>query len=510
MFDEINMGRRRFMARTGVGIASAAALVVGFDPTAKRWVTEAEAQDASLSGSSEFSDFAAAPPLDGSLHFDDATSTADSTDQGNIVHRRPHAVLRPGSVADIAKMVRYCRRHRIQVAPRGTAHTVFGQGLVSGLLIEMRGLSRIHSISPRGAVVDAGVLWQELIEAAFHQGQLTPPVLTSYVGLTVGGTLSVGGADGNAGHYDRGLQIDHVQELEVVTGAGEVVQCSMHSNRDLFEAVLGGVGQCGIITRATVDLVHTPSMVRVYRIHYLDNAKFFRDFRTLLNRGEFDGVYNIWFPNESTVPYELTALAYYEPPNTPDTRHLLRGLGVEAAAAVSLDLTHLQATQFTDNVFIKPMKAALNWDHLIKPALSVWLPDEAIEQYVGDVMSSISVEDIGEAGFMLLVPSRRATMKRPFCRLPEPKQDDWIYLFDLLSAAPLPGPDSTYVDVMLRRNRRLWEKARDAGGTRYPIAAIEFSKEDWRAHYGEVWERFSALKRRFDPDKILTPGPGIF
>ena len=39
---------------------------------------------------------------------------------------------------------------------------------------------------------------------------------------------------------------------------------------------------------------------------------------------------------------------------------------------------------------------------------------------------------------------------------------------------------------------------------------IEFSRRDWQRQYGDEWEEFAERKRRFDPDNILTPGPGIF
>jgi FAD/FMN-containing dehydrogenase len=63
---------------------------------------------------------------------------------------------------------------------------------------------------------------------------------------------------------------------------------------------------------------------------------------------------------------------------------------------------------------------------------------------------------------------------------------------------------------MLARNRRLFEKAREAGGTRYPIGALEFDRRDWIRQYGLLWPAFVERKRRFDPDNILSPGSGIF
>jgi len=59
-------------------------------------------------------------------------------------------------------------------------------------------------------------------------------------------------------------------------------------------------------------------------------------------------------------------------------------------------------------------------------------------------------------------------------------------------------------------NRKLFERNRDLGGTHYTISAIERSPEDWKQHYGPAWPAFAAAKRRYDPDNVLTPGPGIF
>ena len=60
----------------------------------------------------------------------------DSRDKGNIVFHTPCAVLRPGSVEDIQRMIRYCRRYDLKVATRGQTHTMFGQSLSPGLVIE--------------------------------------------------------------------------------------------------------------------------------------------------------------------------------------------------------------------------------------------------------------------------------------------------------------------------------------------------------------------------------------
>src|SRR5688572_25363695 len=93
------LNRRRMLTLLGSG---GLALVAGFDPIGKRWVTHAEA--------SQCPTFVDAPGLKGTLLLDTATRNADGKDQGNIVFQSPCAVLRPGSVQDIQKMIAYCRR----------------------------------------------------------------------------------------------------------------------------------------------------------------------------------------------------------------------------------------------------------------------------------------------------------------------------------------------------------------------------------------------------------------
>src|SRR5688572_29486085 len=277
--DDQSLTRRRMLGLLG---STSVAIVAGFDPIGRRWISEAEA--------SQCPTFADVPHLDGLLLLDTATREADRRDKGNIVFETPCAVLRPGSVEDIQRMIRYCRRYNLPVATRGQAHTMFGQSLSSGVVIENASLNTIHSIGPEGADVDAGVRWKDLIIAAYDEG-LTPAVITGYTNLSIGGTLSVGGV---SGRYYAGAQVDHVRTLEVVTGQGYVQRCSEQQHSDLFEVMLGGLGQCGVITRATVDLVPVKSMARLHTIDYTDNATFFADLRTLLNRGELDECYDLW------------------------------------------------------------------------------------------------------------------------------------------------------------------------------------------------------------------------
>ena len=87
--------------------------------------------------------------------------------------------------------------------------------------------------------------------------------------------------------YNLGLQVDHVQELEVVTGEGQIVTCSDARNSDLFNAMLGGLGQCGIITKVVMRLMTAPTNVLFIKMDYDDFQSASADLALLAKDGRF-------------------------------------------------------------------------------------------------------------------------------------------------------------------------------------------------------------------------------
>ncbi|MBB6120590.1 FAD-binding protein [Nocardiopsis algeriensis] len=452
--------------------------------------------------------FAPIPPLEGVLAVDDASRNAVAVDLGNISYEKPSAVLRPRSAHDVAAMVAFCREQGISVAGRGQAHTTFGQGLSNGLVIENRCLDRIRFLSPDSAEVDAGVLWKDLTRAAYESSpRRTPPVLTGYTGLTVGGTLSVGGVGGIFGGLRTGLQIDHVRELEVVTGTGAVERCSPGQKSDLFEAMLGGLGQCGIITKATVDLVPARERARTYVFGHTDAGAFFRDLRAVIDRDGVDHVYAEFVAPGASPSFTLFATTFYDLSAPPDDQEILDGL--EAAPEVR-DRDYMDHVLSIDNV-IDPLCETVGWDRLVKPWFDTWLPGSKLEDFFADVLPTLTPRDIGPYGAGLIYPQRRAHARRPLPRVPEPDGSEWLFAVDINTVSETPDPEPGFVDSMLARNRRLMARTRERhGGVLYPIGSVPLTRQEWREHYGDAWEDFHAAKERYDPDRVLTSGPGIF
>ena len=98
-----------------------------------------------------------------------------------------------------------------------------------------------------------------------------------------------------------GVQTDNVLELKVVVADGRVLTCSAAQNADLFNALRAGLGQVGIITRATLNLMPAPARVRRCQLFYADQATLTADQRKVLNERQFQHIQGKFIPNGSAA-----------------------------------------------------------------------------------------------------------------------------------------------------------------------------------------------------------------
>jgi FAD/FMN-containing dehydrogenase len=472
---------------------STAALITGFDPISRGWITGSQANASTIP----------VPPLKGQLLFSDAALSADTDDFGHIVHNRPWAVLQPGDYDDIVAMLRFCNEQRIQAAPRGQGHATYGQAQVSGgLVIETATLDAIQ-MGTDSVDVQAGARWSSVLSATLPHG-LTPPVLADYLELSVGGTLSVGGVGGASPHY--GAQVDNVLELEVVTGAGQLVVCSPAQAPDLFYAVLAGLGQCAVLVRATLRLVPAPANVRHYILYYPSVDALTADQRRVQADGRFsfaEGEAEL-NPNGPGWLYYLEAGAYYNS-TPPDDQALIGDLNFESGTQQINDLGYYD---FLDRLApaVAFLESTGEW-YDPHPWWNMFLPDSATDAFVSGVMAGLTEADIGASGVILLYPLRRSALKAPLLRVPD---EPVVFLLSVLRTAAPDSGGALSAAAMLSANRSLFEQARALGGYEYPIGSIPMTAADWRAHFGPQFPFLAAARSSYDPGGILTPGQGIF
>jgi cytokinin dehydrogenase len=217
----------------------------------------------------------------------------------------------------------------LKVSMRGQGHAMFGQTQVdAGVVIDSNNLNSVRIINSGGRpVVEAGpgTLWGPVLDTAYVNN-LTPPVNVDPTYLSfVGGTISTGGFGGIS--WREGFQVDHVRELQVVTGDGQLLTCSDERNSDLFNAALAGMGQCGIIVNVVLALVPAPTHVLFFVLNYADLQTTSADLTFLVKDGRFNhlDVRTTAQPGDGFT-FNIEGGAFYDAPNTPSKAQLLAGL----------------------------------------------------------------------------------------------------------------------------------------------------------------------------------------
>ena len=181
--------------------------------------------------------------------------TAFSSDAGRIVRRRPAIVVSSTCEHDVSATLATARELEIPVSVRGRGHSVNGQVLSDGGIVLADGPEggdvAVH-LGDGLFEISARARWIH-VERELNRLDWTIPVLADYLGLSVGGTVSVG-CYGERSIIGGGL-VDHVRRLRLVLPDGTARWCSRDDGGELFRFSLAGLGQLGVIERLVVQAV---------------------------------------------------------------------------------------------------------------------------------------------------------------------------------------------------------------------------------------------------------------
>ena len=196
---------------------------------------------------------------------------------------RAQAVLRPGSVDEVAALVRLCAEAGVPVVPQGG-----NTGLVLGsvpdesgraVVLSLGRMNRIRAIDVinNTMTVDAGCILANIQHAAEEVDRLFPLSLGAEGSCTIGGNLSTNA--GGTGVLRYGNTRELCLGLEVVTAQGEIWNGLRglrkdNTGYDLRDLFIGAEGTLGVITGAVIKLFPRPKaqLTALAAMQTTDNA----------------------------------------------------------------------------------------------------------------------------------------------------------------------------------------------------------------------------------------------
>ena len=445
----------------------------------------------------------------------------------NDVHSRLNAtnvaeVICPRDVDELRAAVRSAADRKMQISVCGGRHAMGGQQFgTDSLLIDTTSLTRTHSFdSDCGLIeIEAGAQWPDVIRAT-HDAQ---PGETKGWGIrqkqTGADALSLGGA-ASANVHGRGLLmgpfVDDVESLKLVTGDGQLLNCSRTQNAELFSLVVGGYGQFGVIATVTLRLGPRQKLRRLVDVLDVDDAMsavyrrvaegcVYGDFQYAIDPADDSFLRRGVFPCYKPVPGDVPVSDASADLGGDDWVRLIRLAHTDKRAAFQAYSAHYLATHgrvyWSDTMQLSTYIPT--YDQVLRDSAAtgqdvpeslmigeLYVPPESLIEFLAaarKVLRSTGVEDI--------YGTIRAIKKDETTFLPWARRDYACVIFNLRTRH-----DGAGVDRSARTFRGLHDAAIALGGSFYLTYHRWATREQVEACY-PVFPRFLALKRQYDKDE---------
>ena len=181
----------------------------------------------------------------------------------------PELVVRAQRTKDIQVLLKLANTHNFPVIPRGGGSGLAGACLAQqgGVILSLEDLNRIRLIDRENFLmeVEAGVISQQVREAAWEAGMFYPPDPAGMDLSTIGGNAATDA--GGPACVKYGTTRDYILGLEAVLPSGECLRCGVRTRKgvvgyDLTNLLVGSEGTLAVITALTLKLLPKPAAVR--------------------------------------------------------------------------------------------------------------------------------------------------------------------------------------------------------------------------------------------------------
>jgi len=133
--------------------------------------------------------------------------------------------------------------------------------------LDTSGLTGVIAIDPKARTADVGGMctYENLVAATLAYG-LAPLVVPQLKTITLGGAVTGLGIESTS--FRSGLPHESVLELDILTGAGELVTASSREHEDLYRAFPNSYGTLGYAVRLRIELEPVEPFVALRHLRF--------------------------------------------------------------------------------------------------------------------------------------------------------------------------------------------------------------------------------------------------
>jgi glycolate oxidase len=416
---------------------------------------------------------------------------------------RPSCAVWAETPEQVSGILKLADTERIPVIPRGAGTGLSGMSvpIKGGIVLDLNHMNKILKISieDRLAVVQPGVVYDDLERALVPHGFFFPPDPASGKVCTLGGNVATNAGGLKGAKY--GTTRDYVLGLQVVLTDGRIMRTGSKtmksvSGYDMTRLLVGSEGTLGVITEITLKISPRPTATSTALATFgnLEDA----------GRALSETMYSGIIPSALEILGRKTILAINQ--NT--------DLGlpeVDAIILVETDGYTEEETDYQMNKVIKVFKKN-NADDIKQAkakeeAKKLWTARKSAYAVLARIKTHFVLEDI-------TVPmSRIAEMLKGVEAIAE-RHNIQIATYGHAGDGNLhpqilyDGYDPEQVKSMEAATAELFKLSIDLGGTLTGEHGIGLSKASFMTleHDPVAMDMMRSIKKTFDPNNILNPG----
>lgn len=180
------------------------------------------------------------------------------------------AVVFPKTTAEVSRLVRWARQHRVALVPSGGRTGLSGGAcaLNGEVVVSFDLMNTISDFNPvdQTVVVGAGVITEELQKFALEKGLFYPVDFAARGSSQIGGNVATNAGGIKVLRY--GMTREWIAGLTAVTGTGEILETGRGlvknaTGYDLRHLFIGSEGTLGFVTEVLVRLAPPPPPLKV-------------------------------------------------------------------------------------------------------------------------------------------------------------------------------------------------------------------------------------------------------
>jgi FAD/FMN-containing dehydrogenase len=154
--------------------------------------------------------------------------------------------------------------------------------------LDTSGLTGVLAVDPEARTADvAGMCTYENLVAATLPYGLAPLVVPQLKTITLGGAVTGLGIESTS--FRNGLPHESVLEMDILTGAGDIITASPEQHPDLFRAFPNSYGTLGYSVRLRIELEQVKPFVALKHVRFRSLTDLVTAMDRIIETGGYDG-----------------------------------------------------------------------------------------------------------------------------------------------------------------------------------------------------------------------------